>query len=72
MMDRRASTVRCAMAVDPDTTLVDTQRAGDESAFAALVTKYHPRLLRFAESMVPSRAVAEEVVQDTWLASSEG
>ena len=37
-----------------------------------LVTKYHQRLLRFAESMVPSRAVAEEVVQDTWLGVVRG
>lgn len=71
-MDRRASTVRGAMAVDPDSTLLDALRAGDESAFAALVTKYHPRLLRFAESMVPSRAIAEEVVQDTWLGVVRG
>ena len=30
------------------------------------------RLLRFAESLVPSRAVAEEVVQDTWLGVVRG
>jgi RNA polymerase sigma-70 factor, ECF subfamily len=60
------------MAVDPDSTLVDALRAGDEQAFAALVTKYHQRLLRFAESMVPSRAVAEEVVQDTWVGVVRG
>jgi RNA polymerase sigma-70 factor (ECF subfamily) len=50
---------------DADATLLDDLRAGDETAFATLVGRYHPRLLRFAESLVPSRAVAEEVVQDT-------
>ena len=36
------------------------------------MARYHPRLLRFAESLVPSRAVAEEVVQDTWLGVVRG
>jgi RNA polymerase sigma-70 factor, ECF subfamily len=52
--------------------LLDSLRAGDEQAFASLVTRYHARLLRFAESLVPSRAVAEEVVQDTWLGVVRG
>jgi len=57
---------------DPDAALLDALRAGDEHAFASLVTRYHMRLLRFAESLVPSRAVAEEVVQDTWLGVVRG
>jgi RNA polymerase sigma-70 factor (ECF subfamily) len=57
---------------DPDTPLLDALRAGDDAAFASLVSKYHTRLLRFAETMVPSRAVAEEVVQDTWLGVVRG
>ena len=52
--------------------LVDRLRSGDESAFAELVGRYQPRLLRVAEVTVGSRAVAQEVVQDTWLAVVRG
>lgn len=52
--------------------LVDRLQAGDEEAFAALVSTYHQRLLRLAQSVVSSRSVAEEVVQDTWLAVVRG
>lgn len=52
--------------------LLDALRAGDEDAFAELVTRYQTRLLRFAETLVPSRAIAEDVVQDTWLGVVKG
>lgn len=52
--------------------LVERVRAGDEDAFAAIVRQHHARLLRLAESVVGSRAVADEVVQDTWLAVVRG
>lgn len=52
--------------------LVDRLRAGDEEAFTALVRMYQTRLLRLAESIVNSRSVAEEVVQDTWIAVIRG
>jgi RNA polymerase sigma-70 factor (ECF subfamily) len=55
-----------------DAELVDRLRAGDEAAFAALVRQYHGPLLRLAEALVGSRAVAEEAVQDTWLAVVRG
>ncbi len=47
---------------------MDRLRAGDESAFVALIGLYQQRMLRLAEMTVGSRAVAEEVTQDTWLA----
>jgi RNA polymerase sigma-70 factor (ECF subfamily) len=58
--------------VDDDLALVDRLRAGDESAFVDVVRRYQPRLLRLAQATVGSRAVAEEVCQDTWLAVVRG
>jgi RNA polymerase sigma-70 factor, ECF subfamily len=58
--------------VDPDARLLAGLRAGDEAAFVELVRRYSPALLRLAQAYVPSRAVAEEVVQDTWLGVVRG
>jgi RNA polymerase sigma-70 factor (ECF subfamily) len=52
--------------------MLEQLRAGDDAAFAALVDRYHGRLVRLARSMVPSREIAEEVVQETWLAVVRG
>ncbi len=58
-------------AVD-DADLVERLQAGDEDAFVEMVTRYQARLVRFAQATVGSRAVAEEVTQDTWLAVVRG
>jgi RNA polymerase sigma-70 factor (ECF subfamily) len=58
--------------VGEDEGLVEALRAGDQRAFVELVRRYQPRLLRLAEATVGSRAVAEEVCQDTWLAVVRG
>jgi RNA polymerase sigma-70 factor (ECF subfamily) len=50
-----------------DAQLVSALRAGNEEAFRTLVREWHGSLLRVAQIFVPSRAVAEEVVQETWL-----
>jgi RNA polymerase sigma-70 factor (ECF subfamily) len=55
-----------------DRHLVARLRAGDEGAFIDLVERYNGALLRLALSFVPSRAVAEEVVQETWLGVIQG
>ena len=55
-----------------DAELVRRLQAGDPQAFATLVERYHTSLMRVALTFVPSRAVAEEVVQDTWLAVVRG
>ena len=47
-------------------------RRGDESAFRMLVHDYHPTLFRLALIYSPSRAIAEETVQETWLAVFRG
>lgn len=57
---------------DDDLQLVAKLQAGDERAFTALVDRYHLPLVRLASTYVPSRAVAEEVVQDTWLGVVRG
>ena len=57
---------------DGDENLLAGLRRGDEGAFRKLVDEYGPFLLRLALMHVPSRAVAEEVVQDTWVAVLSG
>ena len=52
--------------------LLEALRAGDEGAFTELARAYHPSLVRVAQIYVSSRGVAEEVVQETWLAVLEG
>lgn len=52
--------------------MVDRLRNGDEEAFVALVGRYQQPMLRLARSFVPSQAVAEEAVQDTWLGLVRG
>lgn len=44
---------------------------GDEGAFDELVNKHHGALIRMAMGYVADREVAEEVVQDTWMAVIE-
>lgn len=51
---------------------LEALRNGDERAFASLVDRYYGSLLRLAMAYVPSRAVAEEVVQETWVGVLEG
>jgi RNA polymerase sigma-70 factor (ECF subfamily) len=58
--------------VDADATLVEKMRDGDEAAFREIVRRYQDRLVRLAEATVGSRAVAQEVTQDTWLAVLRG
>jgi RNA polymerase sigma-70 factor, ECF subfamily len=52
--------------------LVDAVRRGDQAAFMRLVDELGPLLLRVARMYVPSQAVAEEVVQETWIGVLKG
>ncbi len=55
-----------------DAGLVSRVLAGDRTSFAGLVRRHGGALLRFARVFVRDEAVAEEVVQDTWMAVLEG
>ena len=44
----------------------------DEAAFVELARLYHSGMLRVAQIYVSSRAVAEEVVQETWIGVLRG
>jgi hypothetical protein len=62
-----------AQVVAPDDgSVIDALRQGDEGAFARLVDQYHPSLRRVARLYIANRAVADEVVQDTWLGVIQG
>ena len=52
--------------------LVERLRARDEDAFMEIVDAWGASMLRLAQQFTPSRAVAEEVVQETWLAVLDG
>ena len=55
-----------------ETTLIAALRDGDEAVFAQLVDQHTPALLRVARGYVPSHEIAEEVVQETWIALIKG
>jgi len=57
---------------DEDHELVAHLRAGEERAFVELAARHHAAMLQLASSFVSSPAIAEEVVQDTWLAVLRG
>ena len=60
-----------AVSLD-DARLVKALRARDERAFEELMRMYNASLLRVAQIYVASRAVAEEVVQETWIGVFNG
>jgi RNA polymerase sigma-70 factor, ECF subfamily len=55
-----------------DRRLVQSLKAGDERAFVSLVDELSSPLLGVAMGYVGTRAIAEEVVQETWLAVING
>ena len=55
-----------------DPAVIAALRAGDEGVFADLMRMYNASLLRVAQIYVASRSVAEDVVQDTWIAVFNG
>ena len=55
-----------------DRVLVEALRRGDEDAFGWLIDRYDGSLRRLARNYVATPAVAEDVVQETWLAVVKG
>jgi RNA polymerase sigma-70 factor (ECF subfamily) len=55
-----------------DVRLIDALKRRDEAAFVALVSRYQGPLFRLAMVYAGSRAVAEEIVQETWLGVLKG
>jgi len=66
------ASIAMPVATAEDLDLLRRLRAGEEAAFASLVDRHAASMLRLAMNYVSSRAVAEEVVQETWLAVLEG
>ncbi len=61
-----------ATASAEDALLLRALRERDEPAFARVLDRYYPAMLRLAMTHVDSRATAEEVVQETWMAALSG
>jgi RNA polymerase sigma-70 factor, ECF subfamily len=55
-----------------DQALVERLQHGDEAAFVTLVETYQALLIRLAMPYVAHRAMAEDVVQETWLGVLRG
>jgi RNA polymerase sigma-70 factor (ECF subfamily) len=55
-----------------DEELLERMLAGDESAFEELVDSYHRSMFGLAKTFVDDSTIAEEIVQETWLAVIDG
>src|SRR5919107_83717 len=60
------------VASDDENALVAALRRGEAEAFATLVDRHSPAMIRVALAYVPSRAAAEDAVQETWIAVMRG
>jgi RNA polymerase sigma-70 factor, ECF subfamily len=61
-----------AVTIHDEERLCHALLSGDEDAFVGLVERYQASMLRLATAYVRNRAVAEEVVQETWLGVING
>jgi RNA polymerase sigma-70 factor, ECF subfamily len=57
---------------DEDGRLIAALCRGDADAFATLVDRHSRAMIRVAMAYVPTRAAAEEAVQETWIAVLRG
>ena len=51
---------------------VENLRAGNETAFVALIERHHASMMHIAMVYIPNRAVAEEIVQEAWMGVLQG
>src|SRR5262245_14240346 len=58
--------------MDADHVLVEKLKARDEAAFVELIERYHGYLIPLANYFVSDLSVAEEVVQEAWMAVLTG
>jgi RNA polymerase sigma-70 factor (ECF subfamily) len=63
---------RTATPTQEEVELLARLREGDERAFETLVERHYGTMLAVARRHVKTRAVAEEVVQDAWVAVLKG
>lgn len=68
----RVSSVSTPQSDLAEHALMNRLRAGEEAAFVDLIERYHAPLFRLAKLYVASDAIAQEVVQETWLGVLEG
>ncbi len=61
-----------SVASADDLRMVEALRSGNEAAFVSLIDRYYATMLRLAMVFVSSQAVAEEVVQETWMGVLQG
>ena len=64
--------VEMTTTASDETALIAGLRAGDEAVYAELVDRHTPSMLRVARGYVRTNAVAEEVVQEAWIALLKG
>src|SRR3954451_8674312 len=72
LLDSPGPPARTVATTADETRLLNALRDGDETAFADLVDRYHGPLKRLARTFGASDAVAEEIVQETWLGALQG
>lgn len=61
-----------AQSSSSEAELIQALRNGDEAAFTSLVEQYYTSMVRIAMIYVPDQAIAEDVVQETWIGVLRG
>ncbi|HVU10438.1 MAG TPA: sigma-70 family RNA polymerase sigma factor [Phototrophicaceae bacterium] len=60
------------MLLEDELSLLEALRDGDEQAFERLIEAYQASMVRVALLYVPTRTLAEEAVQETWIGVLKG